>query len=93
MRFLRHIILVIAFLLYQTENIAWDLAFLGDLQTTAIAHHGECISCLRDLQREFLVAALIEGRLIVQEQNIPQIQINILNPNPSENGLTLLKKI
>ena len=37
--------------------VAWDVAFLGDLQTTAIARHGECIRCLRDLRREFLVAA------------------------------------
>ena len=36
--------------------VAWNLTFLGDPQTTAIARHGECISCLRDLRREFLVA-------------------------------------
>ncbi len=37
--------------------VAWNYTFLCDLQTTSIACHGECISCLRDLRREFLVAA------------------------------------
>ena len=37
--------------------VAWNLTLLGDPQTTAIARHSECISCLRDLRRELLVAA------------------------------------
>jgi hypothetical protein len=41
--------------------VTWYLAFLGDLQTTTIAHHQESIFSLEYLRCKHLVATQIKG--------------------------------
>ncbi len=55
--------------------LAWNSALLGDLQTTPVTGHDERVAGIKDLGREPLVAAKVKRRLVIQQENIPEIQI------------------